>query len=89
MFTRVNPSAPPSTAPVAISTTSGTFGLSLAQRGTPQAVASRTRAVASAEWANMRERSSTFGQLTLTSSASMHEPAGEAAAAATSSAARA
>ena len=30
-----------------------------------------TRAVASAEWANMRDRSSTLGQLTLTSSAAM------------------
>ena len=87
MLTRVNPSAPPSTAPAAISTRSGTFGLSLAQRGNPQAVAARTRAVASAEWANMRERSSTFGQLTLTSSASMHEPGPVDAAAATSSAA--
>ena len=87
MFTRVSPSAPPATAPWAISTTSGTLGLSLAQRGTPHAVASRTRAVAAAEWANIRERSSTLGQLTLTSSAMMHEPAPDEAATATSSAA--
>ena len=83
VFTSVSPSAPPSTAPVAISTRSGTFGLSLAQRGSPHAVASSTRAVASAEWANMRERSSTLGQLTLISSAPMHEPAPEEAATAT------
>ena len=74
---------------MAISTTSGTLGLSLAHRCRPHAVAVMTRAVASAEWANMRERSSTLGQLTLTSTATMHAPAGVAAAAATSSAARA
>ena len=38
-------------------------------------MASSTRAVASAECANMRDRSSTLGQLTLISTASMHEPA--------------
>ena len=42
VFTSVSPSAPPSTAPAAISTRSGTFGLSLAQRGSPHAVAART-----------------------------------------------
>ncbi len=46
--------------------------------------------VASAEWANIRDRSSTLGQLTFTSSATMQEPAPvPAAAVATSSAARA
>ena len=88
VFTSVSPSAPPSSAPVAISTTSGTLGLSLAQRGRPHLVAAMTRAVASAEWANMRDRSSTFGQLTLTSSAAMQRPGSVFAAAATSSAAR-
>ena len=68
---------------------SGTLGLSLAHRGSPQAVAATTRDVASAEWANMRDRSSTLGQLTFTSSAAMHAPVAVAAAAATSSAARA
>ena len=69
--TRVSPSAPAPSAAPAISTTSGTFGLSLAHRGRPHAVAATTRAVASAEWANIRDRSSTLGQLTLTSSAAM------------------
>ena len=87
MFTSVNPSAPPSTAPDAISTRSGTLGLSLAQRGSPQAVTAMTLAVASAEWANMRDRSSTLGQLTLTSIAAMQAPAPDAAAPATVSAA--
>ena len=88
MFTKVRPSAPPCTAPVAISTMSGTLGLSLAQRGRPHSVAASTRAVASAEWANMRERSSTLGQLTFTSSATMQAPSSDAAAVATASAAR-
>ncbi len=89
-MTSVSPSAPPSRAPAAISTTSGTLGLSLAQRGSPHAVAASTRDVASAEWANMRERSSTLGQLTFTSSATMHDPGPPSATArATSSAARA
>ena len=42
VLTRVSPSAPPSRAPAAISTMSGTFGLSLAQRGRPHAVAAST-----------------------------------------------
>ena len=46
-----------------------------------------TRAVASAEWANMRDRSSTLGQLTLTSTAAIQAPAAVVATAATSSAA--
>ncbi len=88
VFTSVSPSAPPSSAPVAISTTSGTLGLSLAQRGRPHLVAAMTRAVASAEWANTRDRSSTLGQLTLTSSAAIQRPGSVFAAATTSSAAR-
>ena len=55
---------------------SGTFGLSLAQRGSPHAVAASDLAPSpSAEWANIRERSSTLGQLTLTSTATMARPA--------------
>ena len=88
VLTNVSASAPPASAPEAISTMSGTFGLSLAHRGKPQAVAAITRAVASAEWANMRDRSSTLGQLTLTSSATMQLPAAVEAAAAVLSAAR-
>ena len=49
---------------------SGVFGLNFTHSGNPHAAEAETAwAVASAEWANMRPRSSTFGQLTLTSTA--------------------
>ncbi len=70
VLTNVTASAPPRRAASAISTRSVTFGLSLAQRGRPHpAVAATASSVALAEWANMRRRSSTFGQLTFTSTA--------------------
>jgi hypothetical protein len=57
----------------------------LTQRGCPHSAADTASAVAVAEWANMRERSSTLGQLTLTSTATTGAPTSSAAAAAKSS----
>ena len=49
------------------------FGESLAHSGRPQAPDAVTTApVAVGEWANMRLRSSRFGQLTFTSTATTH-----------------
>ena len=69
VLTSVRASAPAPRAAPAISPRSATLGLSLAQRGSPHAAAATASAVAVGEWANMRERSSTLGQLTLTSTA--------------------
>ena len=70
---RVTASAPASVAAAAISVRSVTLGLSLAHSGrlpsSPCLAAATTSAVAVAEWANMRRRSSTLGQLTLHSTA--------------------
>ena len=86
VLTRVTASAPSASAAPAISARSATVGLSLAQRGTSgpsAATAASTSAVAVGEWANMWRRSSTFGQLTLTSMAvSPSTPASSAAASA-------
>src|SRR2546429_6712924 len=72
----VSASAPAPRAAPAISTRSVTFGLSLAQRGRRQAAAAATAsAVADAEWANIRRRYSTLGQLTFTSTAITSAPA--------------
>ncbi len=68
----VTASAPWASAAPATSARSATVGLSLAHSGTSgplPATADRTSAVAVGEWANMWRRSSTFGQLTLTSMA--------------------
>ena len=63
-------SAPPRTAASTMGTRSPTFGLSLAQRGRPHpSVTAIAASVASGEWANMPERSSTLGQLRFTSTA--------------------
>ena len=70
MFTNVSASAPADRAAAPISVRSVTLGLSLAQRGRRQAaLAATASAVADAEWANMRRRSSRLGQLTFTSTA--------------------
>lgn len=74
MFNSVRPSAPASRAAPAIAVRSETLGLSLAQRASPlpcnPSAAAATAAVTPAqEWANMRRRSSTLGQLTLASTA--------------------
>ena len=70
VLVRVRASAPAPSAAPAISTRSEVLGLSLAHRARPAAPAASTAsAVAVAEWANMRERSSRLGQLTLTSTA--------------------
>ena len=81
---KVTASAPAARAAPATSATSATVGLSLAQRGSAgqdSPTAATTAAVAAGEWANIRRRSSTFGQLTLTSRAAMPgTPASTAAA---------
>ena len=70
VLTSARASAPADRAALAISVTSVTLGLSLAQRGRLQAaLAATASAVAVAEWANMRRRSSRLGQLTFTSTA--------------------
>ena len=59
------------------------FGESLAQRGRRQAAEAATASpVASGEWANMRLRSSRFGQLTFTSTATTQAGASASSAAA-------
>ncbi len=63
-------SAPASSAAPATSTMSGVFGLNFTHSGNRHAAAAVTAcAVARAEWANMRPRSSRLGQLTFTSTA--------------------
>ena len=89
VLTSVTASAPASRAAPATSARSATVGLSLAHRGRPgqcSPTAVTTSAVAVGEWANIRRRSSTLGQLTLTSNAvSPSTPARRPAAVAKSS----
>ena len=89
VLTSVTASAPAPRAAPATSATSATVGLSLAHRGSAgqdSPTAATTSAVAEGEWANIRRRSSRFGQLTLTSRATMPgTPASAAAALAKSS----
>ena len=72
MLTRVRASAPPSTAAWAISTISVEFGLNFAHRGRlTLSVAASTERVIEAEWEKIFPRSSTFGQDTFTSTATI------------------
>jgi hypothetical protein len=72
VLTRVSASAPADRAAPATSSKSATLGLSLAHTGRPGPAATTAPTaseVADAERANMCRRSSTFGQLRLTSTA--------------------
>ena len=89
VLTSTSALAPAPSAAPATSTRSGVLGLSLAHSGRPAArQASTTSAVARAECANIRDRSSRFGQLALTSTAATSAPASASAAAANSSTVR-
>jgi len=70
VLTSTSVSAPASSAAPAMETMSDTLGLNFTHNGNPHAVDAATAwAVACAEWANIRLRSSRLGQLTLTSTA--------------------